>query len=79
MGATRTISLPDDLIPGIEDAAISQGKTVDQWVEATLRARLEWRSWQDLLAYGRENGRTSGYSEADVPELIQQWRREQRR
>jgi len=78
MSTLRAIRLPDELVSGIEHAAVSQGKSPDQWVEDTLRAQLEWSSWQDLLAYGREKGRESGYTEEDVPKLVKQWRREQR-
>lgn len=31
--------------------------------------------WQDLLDYGRMTGRESGYSEADVPEIVEKRRR----
>jgi hypothetical protein len=78
MATIHTIHLPEDLVSGIENAAVSQGKSPDQWVEDTLRAQLEWSSWQELFAYGREKGKESGYSEEDVPELVKAWRREQR-
>jgi metal-responsive CopG/Arc/MetJ family transcriptional regulator len=78
MPTNRTVSLPDDLITQIEGTVARQGKSVDQWIEETLRAQLEERSWQDLLEYGRRTGLESGYTEASVPELVKQWRREQR-
>jgi hypothetical protein len=55
-----------------------EGKTVDELAEAALRRGLEEQSWQDLLAYGRERGRASGYTEEDVPRIVKEWRREQR-
>ena len=73
--ATLSVSLPEDMVPAIENAASSSGKTAEQWVEDTLRAQLEWASWRELFAYGRETGRASGYEESDVPELVKQWRR----
>jgi metal-responsive CopG/Arc/MetJ family transcriptional regulator len=74
----RTISLPDDLLTQIEGTAAQQGKSFDQVIEESLRAQMEDRSWHDLFEYGRRNGREAGYTEADVPELVKQWRREQR-
>jgi hypothetical protein len=35
-----------------------------------LRRGLEEQSWQDLLAYGLQTGRESGYTEADVPGIV---------
>jgi metal-responsive CopG/Arc/MetJ family transcriptional regulator len=75
----RTISLPDDLLAQIEGTAAQQGKSLDQWLEETLRAELEDRSWRDLLEYGRNKGRESGYTEADIPRVVKEWRSEQRR
>ena len=74
----RTISLPDDLLTEIEGTAAQHGKSLDQWLEETLRAQLEDRSWRHLLEYGRQKGRESDYTEADVPGLVKQWRQEHR-
>ena len=74
----RTISLPDDLLAQIEGTAAQQGMSLDRWLEETLRAQLEDRSWRDLLDYGRRKGRESGYTESDVPDVVNEWRREQR-
>jgi hypothetical protein len=71
----RTINLPDDLIAQIEGTVAQQGKSVDTWIEETLRAQLEERSWQDLLAYGRQKGLESGYTEEDVPAIVKARRR----
>jgi hypothetical protein len=49
---------------------------------ATMKLHLpddEETSWLELLAYGRETGRASGYAEENVPDLVKQWRAEQRR
>ena len=71
----RTIKLPDELLSEVEGTALSQGKTLDQWLEEAVRARLEDRKWSDLLEYGRKTGRASGYKEADVPEVVKRRRR----
>ena len=74
----RTINLSDELLSEVEGVALSQGRTVDQFVEDALRAQMEDRKWQDLLAYGRQKGMESGYTSADVPRLVKEWREEQR-
>jgi metal-responsive CopG/Arc/MetJ family transcriptional regulator len=74
----RTISLPEDLLVQIEGTAARQGKSLDEFLEETLRAEMDDRSWRELLEYGRQKGRESGYTEADMPELVKTWRREQR-
>ncbi len=71
----RTISLPDDLLAQIEGTAAQQGKSVDQWLEEAVRARLEDRKWLDLLEYGARTGRASGYTAADVPRVVKARRR----
>jgi hypothetical protein len=48
--------------------AAAEGKAVDEVAEEALRTGLEERQWQELFAYGRETGRASGDSEADVPD-----------
>ena len=74
----HTILVPDDVWAQLEAKARAEGRPVDQLVEDTLRDGLEERSWQDLIAYGQERGRMSGIIEADVPEIVSEWRNEQR-
>jgi hypothetical protein len=54
-----------------------RGRTMNWPRQPSVRG-FEEQSWQDLLAYGRERGRASGYTEDDVPRIIKEWRREQR-
>lgn len=75
----RTITLSDDLLAQIEGTAAQQGKSLDQWLEETLPAQLEDHSWLDLMEYGRKKGLESGYTEAEVPRVVKEWRSEQRR
>ncbi len=73
--AIWNIHVSDELLAELQSKAVAEGKTVDQLAEETLRKGLEDRSWQELLEYGRETGRASGYVEADVPEIIKNRRR----
>lgn len=73
--AIWNIHVSDELLAELQSKAVAEGKTVDQLAEETLRKGLEDRSWQELLEYGRETGRASGYVEADVPDVIKNRRR----
>lgn len=76
--ATINVHISDDLLAELQSKAAAAGKTIDELAEAALRKGLEEQSWQDLLAYGRERGRASGYTEEDIPRIIKEWRHEQR-
>jgi hypothetical protein len=69
----NSIHVSDELLA----KAQAQGKTADEPAEETLRKGLDERSWQELLDYGRERGRASGYTEEDVPRVVKEWLREQ--
>jgi len=58
----RTIQLPEDLLAQMD---------------GDERARVEGLGWHDLLRYGREKGLESGYTEAGIPDVVREWRREQ--
>ena len=76
--APINVYVSDELLAELQSKAAAEGKTVDQLAGEALRKGLEEQSWQDLLAYGRERGRASGYTEEDVPRVVKEWRPEQR-
>ena len=76
--ASINVHVSDQLLAELQAKAAAAGKTVDELAEEALRKGLEEQSWQDLLTYGREQGRASGHTEEDVPEIVKEWRREQR-
>jgi hypothetical protein len=65
----------DELLAELQTKAAAEGKTVDELAEEALRKGLEEREWRELLAYGRETGRASGYAGADVPGIVKNRRR----
>jgi len=73
--ATINVHVSDELLAELHAKAAHEGKTVDELAEEALRTGLEERSWQDLLEYGRQTGRASGYTEADVPEIVKNRRK----
>jgi len=78
MAAHDGIHVSDELLAELAARAAAEGKTVDELAEAAIRKGLEEQSWQALLAYGEERGRASGYTGEDVPNVVKEWRREQR-
>jgi predicted transcriptional regulator len=75
MSTQNTIHVSDELLADLQAKAASEGKTVDELAEEALRKGLEEHSWQDLLEYGRQTGRASGYTEGDVPEIVKNRRK----
>ena len=73
--ASNTIHVSDELLAKLRTKAQAEGKTVDELADEALRKGLEERDWQDLLNYGRETGRASGYVAEDVPEIVRNRRR----
>ena len=79
MAAQNNLHVPDDLLAELQAKAAAEGKSVDEIAADALRKGLEERSWRELLEYGRRTGRESGYTEADVPDIIKRRRRMQER
>ena len=72
MATQNNLHVSDDLLAELQSEAQAAGKTVDELAEEALRKGLEDRKWQDLLEYGRERGRASGYTEEDVPRIVRE-------
>jgi hypothetical protein len=78
MANKNSIRVPDELLAELRAKAQVAGKTVDELAEEALRRGLEEQSLQDLLAYGFERGRSSGYTEDDVPRVVRENRERHR-
>jgi metal-responsive CopG/Arc/MetJ family transcriptional regulator len=77
--ATRdNLHIPDDLLNAVNEAASAEGKTTDEIAADALQRYLAHRKLEELRKYGREQSRRLGYTEADVPRLIAESRRENR-
>ena len=70
MATQNSIHVSDELLAELRAKAQTAGKTVDELAEEALRRALEEPPWQDILAYGRERGQASGYTEDDVPQVV---------
>lgn len=78
MAAQDTIHVSEELLAELRSRAEREGKLLNQVAEELLRRGLDDIAWQQLLEYGRQTGEASGYTEADVPEIVRR-RREIRR
>ena len=75
--ATNNLHIPDDLLTVASAAAQADGKTTDELAADALRRYLAHRKLDELGKFGREQARKLGYTEAGVPRLIAESRREQ--
>jgi predicted transcriptional regulator len=60
----------------VEKLARAQERTVSQVVAEAVGRYIKEVQWQSLKAYGRERALARGLTEADVPRLIEESRRE---
>lgn len=78
MAARNNLHIPDDLLSAVNEAATADGKTTEEIAADALRRYLAHRKLEELGKYGREQSRRLGYTEADLPRLIAESRRENR-
>lgn len=78
MATQNNLHVPDDLLTELQAKAAAEGKSVDQLAEDAFRQYLERDQWQRLVASKREAARARGLTEADVPRLVEEARRERR-
>ena len=70
--------MPLDLVPAIEAIAEEDHRPPRELVREALERYMDDREWQKIFAYGEERAKALGLTEADVPRLIAEYRREQR-
>jgi metal-responsive CopG/Arc/MetJ family transcriptional regulator len=78
MATQNNLHIPDDLLSAVNEAASADGKTKDELAADALRRYLAHRKLEQLGKHGSEQSRRLGYTEADVPRLIAESRRENR-
>jgi metal-responsive CopG/Arc/MetJ family transcriptional regulator len=78
MATGSSISLPEELLAGIKNAAEAEHRSVNDVLADAVQRYLEDRSWTKLLDYGAERAKALGIEESDVDRLIAKLRVEQR-
>ncbi|HEY6253720.1 MAG TPA: ribbon-helix-helix protein, CopG family [Candidatus Angelobacter sp.] len=70
--------MPSSLLAELQAAADEEQRTSDELVREAVERYLKDRRWQRLLAYGEQQARSLGLTDADVPRLIEEYRQEHR-
>jgi hypothetical protein len=78
MATGNSISLSEELLAGIKNAAEAEHRSVDEVLADAVQRYLEDRSWTRLLDYGAERAKALGLEESDVDRLIAESQVEQR-
>jgi hypothetical protein len=69
-------SIPVSLLAEVENLARSQARTASEVLAEAVDRYVKDQKWQSLKAYGRDKAQSRGLTEADVPRLIEESRRE---
>jgi predicted transcriptional regulator len=75
---SESFPLPPALLLQVKAAAKEEHRPEDEIVREAVERYLDGRRWQRLLAYGEEQARKMGLSGADVPRIVDEYRREKR-
>ena len=78
MSSTKTVTLTDELYDQASREAAAEGKTTDEITQDALAAYLALRQLDRLQEYGQRRAEELGLTEADIPRLIAEARRESR-
>jgi Arc/MetJ-type ribon-helix-helix transcriptional regulator len=78
MAAGQTISLPETLLAEVRSAARDENRSVDELLSDAVQRYLDDRKWRKLVEAGEQRAKANGLTEADVPRLIEEVRRERR-
>lgn len=70
------VKMPSSLLAEVQEAATEEHRTGEDLVREAVERYLKDRRWHRLLAYGEQQARALGLSDADVPRLIEEYRRE---
>lgn len=72
------VKVPSSLLAEVQAAAEEENRTREELVREAVERYLKARRWQRLLAYGEQQARALGLNEADVPRIIEEYRRQSR-
>lgn len=76
MTGTNNARLPDALLAEVEETAKAEKRTVVDVLSDAVQRYLDERKWQKLVDAGEQRTRSKGLTEADVPGLVEEVRRE---
>ena len=71
-----TVALTPEMAERVTEVAQGLEVSPEELVGKVLAQHLDDYRWQEILRYGHERGRASGYSPKDVPRLVEEVRAE---
>ena len=71
-----TVALTPELMKRLAECAQGLSMSPDELICNVLERYLDQYLWKELLRYGHERGKASGYGPEDVPRLIEEVRAE---
>jgi hypothetical protein len=76
MSTDRNVRLPSEIWSRMSEAAHAEGKSVDALLEEAALHLLQVRDLRSFVSQNRELAQQKGLTEADIPRLIAETRRE---
>ncbi|MBM4275756.1 MAG: ribbon-helix-helix protein, CopG family [Deltaproteobacteria bacterium] len=73
-----TISLLPELLEEVERLAKEEKRTRSEFFREAIRRYIEDKKWERIYRYGRLKAQEQGLTEADVEQLVDESRAEQR-
>jgi metal-responsive CopG/Arc/MetJ family transcriptional regulator len=73
-----SLSVPPDLLADIRTAADEENRPAGDVLRDAVKRYVRESRWQRTLAKGQARAKALGFTEADVPRLIAEFREEQR-
>jgi metal-responsive CopG/Arc/MetJ family transcriptional regulator len=68
------ISLPEDLLREIDEAARSDSRTRSEFLREAARTYMENRRWKSIRGWGTRTAQEMGLTEDDVERLVHEYR-----
>lgn len=75
-GDNQTVSMPSSLAAELQAAADEERRSREELLREAVERYLRDRRWRRLLEYGEERACSLGLTEADIPRLIEEYRRQ---
>ena len=71
-----TIQLPDGLFSEVEKTAKAEGRSIADVLSEAFKRYTDDQRWQRLVDRGEQRAKRNSITEADVPRLVEEVRRE---
>jgi predicted transcriptional regulator len=73
-----SITFPPEMLKRAKKLAGKENRTMSELIREAFREYERKRRWDEINAYGREKAAEFGLTEENVPQVVDEWRKEQR-